>query len=205
MKKLIAILLAAVLCFAAVSCTSKGDGNTTTAAESTSGTPADSSASVGDDSSAPADDTSAAGTDAAADNLYTYDHITVALPEGFTLNEDSGATLALCPDYPTRTDNIAFSKGGADNIGNYTRELLDSIYSQTFAGFGESTVFEKTVIDGKDALKYGCTFTQNNVAMTLIQIMIFGSTYSDVLTFTSVSGYYDAAFEAVIASISVAD
>lgn len=197
MKKLIAILLAVVLCFAAVSCTSKGDGNTTTAAASTSDAPAD--------SSAPADDTSDSGTDTTADNLYTYDHITVALPEGFTLNENAGTPLALCPDYPSRTDNIAFSKGGADNIANYTRELLDSIYSQTFAGFGESTVFEKTVIDGKDAIKYGCTFTQNNVAMTLIQIMIFGSTYSDVLTFTSVSGYYDAAFEAVIASISVAD
>lgn len=155
------------------------------------------------ESSVPAESSAPAETSAPAENLYTYDHLTMVLPEGFTLSEVSGNPVALCPGYPTRTDNIAFSKSVADNIGNYTKDLLDNLYSQTFTGFGGSTRFEKTVIGGKDAILYALTLTQNGVAMNMLQVMIFGSTYTNCITFTSVSGDFDSAFEAMIGTISV--
>ena len=191
----------------------KNDNAETKAAATSAETPADSSApaatTVPETTVAPAvttaPETTVApeATSAPAENLYTYDHLTMVLPEGFTLSEVSGNPIALCPGYPTRTDNIAFSKSVADNIGNYTKDLLDSIYSQTFAGFGGSDIFEKTVIGGKDALKYRVVLTQTGITMNILQVMIFGSTYTDCITFTSVSGDFDSAFEAMIGTISV--
>lgn len=225
MKKLTIVSLVLVLIGALIftGCTASpaGNGDTSSSVSSDTVPTADSSApaetsavtsavapsesSAPDATTAPVVTTAPEATTAPAGNLYTYDHVTIALPEGFTMTEVNGNPVALCPGYPTRTDNIAFSKGGADSIDNYTRDLLDSIYAQSVPGFVNSVGFEKVVIDGKPAVLYAVTAVQNNINMEMLQVIIFGAAYSDVVTFVSVSGDFEDAFEAAINSISVKD
>lgn len=136
-------------------------------------------------------------------NSYTYDHVSIALPEGFTAEESGVVVIAVGPDYPDKSDNITFSKGGADKIDNYTKSVLDSTYATILAGFQSSDLFEKTKIGGMDAIKYRCKVSTNDIDMTQTQYFIFGSDYSDVVTFTSATGTYDKAFEDAAASIAI--
>ncbi|MCQ2354670.1 MAG: hypothetical protein MJ102_06165 [Clostridia bacterium] len=94
MKKLIAILLAAVLCFAAVSCKGEENGNTTTVAESTIDAPSESTAPVGDDTSVPADDTSAADSqDTVSDSDITSDPSSASIVGSWGFDIDLSGTI----------------------------------------------------------------------------------------------------------------
>ena len=48
----------------------------------------------------------AACGDGGSANKYTYEGVSLALPEGFTVDENSATPIAYGPNYPDNTDNI---------------------------------------------------------------------------------------------------
>lgn len=135
-------------------------------------------------------------------NTYTYEHISLVLPENFTVNTDSSVPTAQDTVNST-DDNITFSKGGADSIDSYTQQVIEDLYKQLFTAFEKSLSFEKTKISGHDAIIYSYSLTVNGIHMIQTQYMIFGRTYSNIVTFTSVTGNYDNAFKECASTITV--
>ena len=68
----------------------------------------------------------AACGDGGSANKYTYEGVSLALPEGFTVDENSATPIAYGPNYPDNTDNITFSYSGADSIDNYSQEVFET-------------------------------------------------------------------------------
>lgn len=194
MKKTFALLLALIVAAtAALSGCSSGTPDNTAALETSA--PVETSAPMETgtpETSAPAE---------AGSETYTYDHMTITLPEGFTVDESGSLPVVYPPDYPASADSITFSKGGQDDPANFTQEILDQAYGQTLAGFDESLSFEQIEISGLPAVVYSYSMTVNDVEMIGTQYFIFGADYTDILTFTSVSGAYDDAFAACANSI----
>lgn len=139
----------------------------------------------------------------AAGETYTYDHMTITLPEGFTVDESGSFPMMYCPEYPEKTDNINMTKAEGDDISNYSQELFETYYSQMIQGFEGITSYEELKVDGLDAIKCTYQVTMSGIEMHGTQYYVFGSDYTDIITFTSTSGDYDAAFEACAASISM--
>lgn len=138
-----------------------------------------------------------------SEDYYTYDHISIKLPEDFKIIESSGTPVAVHSDYPARTDNITFNKSGADSIDNYTQDTFDTYYENLFKAFEGSNGFEKTTIDGYDTILYSYNMSINGVDQSGVQVMIFGDTFTDFITFTSVSGDFDDAFADAADSITI--
>ena len=134
-------------------------------------------------------------------NKYTYEGISLELPEGFTVDESSSTIIAYGPDYPDKTDNITFVYATADSADNYSQEIFESYYSAMFGSI-DSHSFDKTTISGKDAIKYSYTISMNGVEMDQTQVMVFLSDKTVSVTYTSVTGEYDSAFTKSINSIS---
>lgn len=63
-----------------------------------------------------------------SENAYTYDHMTIELPEGFTVDESGSFPIMYSPNYPEESDNINITKAGADNIDNYSESVMDSVF-----------------------------------------------------------------------------
>ena len=134
---------------------------------------------------------------------YTYDHITLVLPEGFTVNDDMSVPVAYGPNYPTEADNIAFTKSGADDIDNYNKEFLEDQYKAIINGFEEIDDFKKIKIDSHDAIKISYSLSISGVDMEQTQYCIFGDSFTDVVTFCSVTDNYKDAFEDCAKTITV--
>ncbi len=143
----------------------------------------------------------AACGDGGSANKYTYEGVSLALPEGFTVDENSATPIAYGPDYPDNTDNITFSYSGADSIDNYSQEVFETYYS-ALLGEVTSNSFEKVKVGGKDAIEYNYSLSVNGVEMEQTQVMVFLSDKTVTVTFTNASGEYDSAFEQAIDSIS---
>ncbi len=143
----------------------------------------------------------AACGDGGSANKYTYEGVSLALPEGFTVDESSATPIAYGPNYPDNTDNITFSYSGADSIDNYSQEVFETNYS-ALLGEVTSNSFEKVKVGGKDAIEYNYSLSVNGVEMEQTQVMVFLSDKTVTVTFTSASGEYDSAFAQAIDSIS---
>ncbi len=143
----------------------------------------------------------AACGDGGSANKYTYEGVSLALPEGFTVDESSATPIAYGPNYPDNTDNITFSYSGADSIDNYSQEVFETYYS-ALLGEVTSNSFEKVKVGGKDAIEYNYSLSVNGVEMEQTQVMVFLSDKTVTVTFTNASGEYDSAFEQAIDSIS---
>lgn len=136
-------------------------------------------------------------------DTYTYGRMTLTLPEGFTVNDSGTVPMAFPDDYPARTDNIAFTKAGADSIGNYTQQTLEEAYRTLVGAFVRSINFETIRIDGLDTIKYAYEISVSGSTQLQTQYIIFGDTFSYILTFTHVSGDFDDAFQKTVESIRI--
>ena len=143
----------------------------------------------------------AACGDGGSANKYTYEGVSLALPEGFTVDESSATPIAYGPNYPDNTDNITFSYSGADSIDNYSQEVFETYYSALLGEVTSNSV-EKVKVGGKDAIEYNYSLSVNGVEMEQTQVMVFLSDKTVTVTFTNASGEYDSAFEQAIDSIS---
>ena len=115
------------------------------------------------------------------------------LPEGFTLTNASGIAVACCPEYPERTDNISFTTAEKDDPANYTRESLDRLYSSIITGFAGSTALDTTELAGCTVLIYSYNLTIGDAPFSATQYIIFGESFTDIVTVTlSDTKYADA-------------
>ncbi len=138
----------------------------------------------------------------ASDGMYEYQGVSIALPSDFSLDDSGSVVVAYVPEYPEKTDNVAFTYSGPDSADNYTQETFESIYASMFDEM-ESLSFQKGQIDGYDAIMYIYALVSNDVAMTQAQVFLFLTDKCVCITFTSVSGDYDAEFDKMIDSIKV--
>ena len=143
------------------------------------------------------------GGDGLVGNIYTYDHVSIELPEGYEVDESGSFPIIYCPGYPTQTDNINITKGEADNIDNYGEDVIDDYYASSLNGYNGMRSFEKTTVGGVDAIVCSYGVGMNGVEMVGTQYYLFGKDFTDVITFTSVSGDYDDDFEDIAQSITV--
>lgn len=142
-------------------------------------------------------------TTGANSRTYTFEHLTLTLPDGFILDDSGSIPVAVPADYPKRADNITFVKAGADSIDNYTQESLEEAYRALLSGFIRSTGFETTKIDGVDAVKYAYEISTAGILQRQTQYILFGDTFCHSVTFTSVSGDFDEAFAKAAESIRI--
>lgn len=90
-----------------------------------------------------------------------------------------------------------------DSIDNYDAGMIDSYYTSSFEGYNGMRSFEKTTVGGVDAIVCSYGVGMNGVEMVGTQYYLFGKDFTDVITFTSVSGDYDDDFEDIAQSITV--
>ena len=81
--------------------------------------------------------------------------------------------------------------------------MIDSYYTTALNGYSGLLSFEKTTVSGVDAIICSYGVSVNGVDMIGTQYYLFGDTFTDVITFTSVSGDYDDDFEDIALSIVV--
>ena len=207
MKRSLGVALATVLALS-VLLTACGETQSPSASSAApSQEPASSTQSVSSEaalSSAPAVSTpsSAPASSQASANRYAFSRTSLVLPEGFSVQTVNNVPVACPANYPTDADNIAFTSDVADDINAYSKETLDGIYQNLFAGF-ESLSFEKTTVGGVPAIVYAYRVGNGGLRMVQKQYVLFTGTSTDIVTFTSVTGKYDDAFQACAQTISV--
>ncbi len=134
---------------------------------------------------------------------FTFGGLSMVLPDGFIVTESTkGMPMALCSDYPTHTDNIAFTESEG-LIDYYTEEMLKSSYESAF-GSVENFVCMRT--DGTD---YGSVITDMDVVYSDVPMHIRACSYFFsgkvvTITFTSVTGDFDEAFAEMQQTVELA-
>ena len=81
--------------------------------------------------------------------------------------------------------------------------MIDDYYASSLNGYNGMRSFEKTTVGGVDAIICSYGVGMNGVDMIGTQYYLFGKDFTDVITFTSVSGDYDDDFEDIAQSITV--
>ena len=111
-------------------------------------------------------------------------------------------TLAVYSDYPEHSDNISFVSVASDEFSNYTKETLESTYTALFGSI-ENFTYEAKNEDGYDLVTVTFDVTYNGVPMHEKSCSYFFSGKSVTISFTSVSGEFDEAFEKSLQSIQI--
>ena len=132
---------------------------------------------------------------------YVYEGVSLILPEGFSVQSAQGVTLAIYKDYPAHSDNISFVAAN-DSYETYTEENLKQSFTQAFGSI-ENFKYENSENDDYKTVTTDFDVTYNGVAMHEKACTFFFSGKSVVVTFTSVSGEFDAAFEQTLQSIQI--
>ena len=134
---------------------------------------------------------------------YTFE-----APEGFTVSADNDQ-LWLAPDYPTDGSNITVTTAEYDKLfGSYSREVLEASLESLFAESLEEEVdvtsdsFERTTIDGVDAIRYCYHLELYGVALRqeLVTVNAANGGYSFTFTQSGEADWNDA-YHACINSI----
>lgn len=134
----------------------------------------------------------------------TFYHFSVVLPDGFYAVENNGIYMIYNPQYPTCSDNINFTTSPADNPDLYTKTFLESVYTTLFENFSGITSINRTTIDGLPFIVFSYSYTYGDMTFYTTQGMLFGSTYTDVVTITKLGSTYDSEFAAFLNDIKVA-
>ena len=184
MKKLICTLICVLLVISVCSCDKllkkTGDGTDTNAADTK-----------------PAE---APGTEDLS-NRFVYDGVSVELPEGFEVKETSGVTMATYKDYPLHADNITFVKSN-DKISDYTENALRTQFENLFGKIGNYS-YEKINVGGYEVVVTKLDFEYLGVAMHEAIYTCFINSTSVTVTYASVSGDFDHAFDLSAASLRI--
>ena len=134
---------------------------------------------------------------------YTFE-----APEGFTVSADNDQ-LWLAPDYPTDGSNITVTTAEYDKLfDSYSREVLEASLESLFAEALEEEVdvtsdsFERTTIDGVDAIRYCYHLELYGVALRqeLVTVNAANGGYSFTFTQSGDADWNDA-YHACINSI----
>ena len=171
MKKLLVILLALAMLFSFAACgTTEPEGNGGTDVEATL-TP-----------------TAEPTPEPVSGKTITFEKVTFVVPEGYTESEVGGIKVIYTDDFPNVADSITLTKTAADSISNYSKDMFETQYAQSVAGFTGVESFEKIEIDGVDSLKIGIKLETSGVKLTQTQYFMFFSDMTVVIGFAEVEG-----------------
>lgn len=219
MKKIFIILLAAVLVLSVAACTNTPADTETTTENTTNTTEEITTTEETTEEITTAEETTEEITEQETteevttgeetttaeteenDGKYVFEGVSIVLPEGFTV-VSSGMTLAVYSDYPEHSDNISFVSVASDEFSNYTKETLESTYTALFGSI-ENFTYEAKNEDGYDLVTVTFDVTYNGVPMHEKSCSYFFSGKSVTISFTSVSGEFDEAFEQSLQSIQI--
>ena len=217
MRKFIVLLLAAALVISLASCininvnpeTTKAEPTTTaeeitTAEETETGTETETKEATTETETGTETETEEATTEAETEKeseRYVYEGVSLILPEGFSVQSAQGVTLAVYEDYPTHSDNISFVAAN-DSYETYTEENLKQSFTQAFGSI-ENFKYENSENDDYKTVTTDFDVTYNGVAKHEKACTFFFSGKCVVVTFTSVSGEFDAAFEQTLQSVQI--
>lgn len=219
MKKIFIILLAAVLVLSVAACTNTPADTETTTENTTNTTEEITTTEETTEEITTAEETTEEITEQETteevttgeetttaeteenDGKYVFEGVSIVLPEGFTV-VSSGMTLAVYSDYPEHSDNISFVSVASDEFSNYTKETLESTYTTLFGSI-ENFTYEAKNEDGYDLVTVTFDVTYNGVPMHEKSCSYFFSGKSVTISFTSVSGEFDEAFEQSLQSIQI--
>lgn len=140
-------------------------------------------------------------------NPYVVGAVVMELPEGFSMSDEEafGAQIAIPDDYPEHTDNITFYDiDEEEDMKLYSKESIKEQYSKALDGFTDVDVYEQYDVDGIPVIRTSYTVVVDDVSMTQTQVIVFYEGGTCAITYTSVSGDFDEAFEESIASITAA-
>ena len=158
-----------------------------------------------DTSGAPATEPVGTSEAVASGVKYSYNGITVTLPQTYMIDESaSPVVLAYPPTYPTSADSIDFTYNeGAQSASFYSSETLDAYFEGLFEGYSGLTEFTIGDIDGTETLTFGYSFTSDGATVTRTQVDIFLENGTVVLSFSDASGKCASDFADIIASIKI--
>ena len=133
---------------------------------------------------------------------YEFFGMSVVLPDGFSATERAGIKMAVYKDYPAHSDNITFAESG-DTLADYTQESVRAQYEALFGNI-ENYKYEQKKIAGTDAVvvEFGLSYYGVNIHETVYSYFLSGRTVS--VTFASVTGEFDQAFQKAAESIKIA-
>ena len=215
MKKILAILFCFILVFSLISCGSRVEVSPKTTAETEKKTENRSeTASAETETTVETTETETeteepdTGT-TSTENAFVFHDISIVLPEGFTLQENSGYTIAFPPDYPAHTDNITFTydPNGVAAARAVTEESLKANLSQSLGGDVTINEFETETdeIDGHECIAISYSMEYSGTTMFQIQYFIIVDDAVNGVAFTIVTADYLEAFESSSDSIRVND
>ena len=135
-----------------------------------------------------------------ADRFY-FGGISMILPEGFSVTEAAGMKMAIYKDYPVHSDNITFSEGDG-NISAYSEEALKQEIGSVLGELKDFKSEQKKVGDCDLVIaSFGVEYLGVEMKETIYAYFIGAG--SVAITFVSVSGEFDTAFEQTAASIKI--
>ena len=138
------------------------------------------------------------------DGAFVYEGVSIVLPENFTVQDSSASIVIAYPDtYPQETDNVNFTKTN-ESVAVYSKENINKTMKTLFDGYKGCENYKQYKIDGYDAVSYNHTINVSDVDVEQTQLVVFADS-TVIITFTSISGNYDDAFQKAIDSVKVVD
>lgn len=201
MKKFLVILsiiltLSLILC----GCTEPADNTESTASNPTS---SDVSSTVSEPETS--SEASSEPTGPVVETRTTFHNFSLILPEGYTWSEANGIYTIFNPEYPVHSDNINVNHIAAgDNPANYTADILNGALGPVFEEFSGVQDLMTLTLDGVPFLVYSYTGTVGGIEMIFTQGILFGSNYTDTITFTQLDTTFDDDFGGIFLSLKVA-
>ena len=139
------------------------------------------------------------GLEETSGEKYTYEGVTITLPEGFQTTESGGIGYVYTPTYPGDGDNITFANSN-EKYEDYSAEMLDKTFSTVFDDFEGVTGYTEYEIGGYPALTYEYDASYQGTTLHQKQIAIFANK-AVFITFTGLN--YPEEFKAIENSITV--
>ena len=132
-----------------------------------------------------------------------YYDLTIDIPKGFILKQDSSIILAVSPNYPIEGDNIDIYRTSNFFVLNITKEYLEQNYKDLFGDSFTIETCEQTRIDGYKAFKTKVSGTLEGVKMTKFQAYIIKEDIIYIVTFTLENEKYMSEFTKSFNSITI--
>ena len=145
-----------------------------------------------------------AGTETEDDEeRYVYNGVSMILPEGFSVTTTMETTIAIYKDYPTHSDNITFVVTEGDGFRSFSKEALEKALSDGFGMELENYTYISSEEEDHNTVIAEFDVTYNGVPMHEKSCTFFFSGRSVAVTFVSVSGEFDDAFDQTFRSIRI--
>ncbi len=139
-----------------------------------------------------------------------FSNVVMDIPGGFVSQNDSETfTNYVTENYPEERDCISFSKS-SETIADYSEDNLNKLMQQLNERAERNIYsdegcidYKQYTIDGHNAVAYRSEITADDTFSMQTQVVVFFDDGAVIISFSSLSGEYDEAFEKSVESIRV--